>query len=211
VSIYFSLEERQSVFDMENVDETVIPEYESAGPNGPWRDIPGHRRFKSHNPRLIIKDGMVGRYIIPERPTDALKQTTGVKKEREFLIYKDTTGRDAAYKELTDVDMVYFDPTAPPEPLIPKHNPYLNEFGDYKDEYWTCDEFMMISKRVPEFLKQAGVSSISNATHGDHLAAQFEDYISLIYPEEWKKVKRISPYLDALQAWHEDHQNEDSE
>lgn len=185
---------------MEGIDvpKPLLLPYAQTLPAGPMR-LP--MKLKTHHPKSTPKERVVGLRITAESAADALEQFAAkhLIGNRSPIFTQGGTAL-AALKELYE--------GVAPDP--PKH-PYMNNFGDYTDEYWTSPEFLMISARVPEFLKHAGVTSISSATHGDHLAAQFEDYIALKYPDEWKKVEAMGPYGDALQAWHEDHQNDVSE
>ena len=184
---------------MEGIDvpKPLLLPYAQTLPAGPMR-LP--MKLKTHHPKSTPKERVVGLSITAKSADDALKQISEHLTANPIAIYKTPAIAADALKELT----------GGVRPIPPKH-PYLNEFGDLLNEYWECPEFLMIRKRVPEFLKQAGVTSISSGTHGDYLAAQFEDYIALKYPDEWKKVEAMGPYGDALQAWHEDHQNDVSE
>jgi hypothetical protein len=102
-----------------------------------------------------------------------------------------------------------------PEPLPPppaEPNPYINIFGDYTDAYWESRQMQVVSKRIPEFLEKVGVTSIANSAHGDRLAAEFEEYMEQVHPEECVIVGVLKGiYLDALQMWHDDHESQESE
>ena len=214
MSIYFALVERISVFVMEKAETGHIPEslftpYEQAGPTGPSRVIDERVRLhlKSYHPQ---RSPRIYSVKYPDQAADALDELFGDAPRPVTGSVETLESIDKGCKELSKTKIGVF---APPVslPLPTPQHPYMNSFGDYTDEYWTSPEFVMVTQRIPEFLKQCGVTSISNATQGDLLAAQFEDFFALHYPDEWKQVNAMGPYGDALQAWHEDNENNVSE
>jgi hypothetical protein len=213
-------------FSSGNMEGAEVPEilhtpYEQAGPRGPmrvkdedtWSNPTPYSQtglfrlnVKSHHPQKRSK-----LYIHhPDTVADRIDELFGDKPRLVPITAETAKSIEDGCKEMSKTKIGVFAPPVSLKLETPKH-PYLTELGDLLDAYWECPEFLMIRGRVPEFLKQAGVKSISNATHGNYLAAQFEDYIAENYPDEWKKVEAMSPYEDALQEWHEDHLNDSSE
>jgi hypothetical protein len=180
-------------------DEDVHPNPTPYSQADPFR-----LNLKSHHPR---KRPML--YIHnPDTVDDMVDELFGDKPRLVPVTAETAKSIEDGCKEMSKTKIGVFPPPVSLKLEPPKH-PWTNEFGDYSDGYWESVEFILVSKLVPGFLKEAEVTSISNATHGEYLAEQFEQHVKKYYPEDFKRVEAFSGVFgDALQAWHEDHRDD---